>query len=235
MTEPRPQRPPEDMLVAAVEALVFAAGEPVPVREIAAALGGVPEAEIDQAVDSLIEEYQRRGAGFQVERVAGGLRLATRSDVGEWVRHFFRQRNRTRLSVAALETLAIVAYRQPITAPEIQAIRGVDSSASLKNLIEKKLLRVLGRKKVVGSPLLYGTSRHFLVHFGLDNLRDLPPIGEFTEMLGTLQGDAPISESVTATLEETQARPFEDTAGQEIEELEEDFTEEAPAGLAEDE
>jgi len=126
----------------------------------------------------------RRGAGLQIERVAGGFRVATRSEVGAWVRRFFRQRNRTRLSPAALETLAIVAYRQPITAPEIQAIRGVDPSASLKSLVEKKLVRILGKKKVVGHPLLYGTSRHFLVHFGLDRLQDLPPIDDFQELLG---------------------------------------------------
>jgi len=115
------------------------------------------------------------------------LRLATRTEVGPWVRQFFRQRNRTRLSPAALETLAIVAYRQPITAPEIQAIRGVDATASLKSLLEKKLVRILGKKKVVGSPLLYGTSRHFLVHFGLNALGDLPPIDEFNAILGSLE------------------------------------------------
>ena len=107
--------------------------------------------------------------------------------VDESRRQFFRQRNRTRLSPAALETLAIVAYRQPITAPEIQAIRGVDATASLKSLLEKKLVRILGKKKVVGSPLLYGTSRHFLVHFGLNALGDLPPIDEFNAILGSLE------------------------------------------------
>lgn len=207
MSETRPPRPPEDLVVAAVEAIVFAAAEPVPLREIAQALGAVEEQDVERALSSLAEEYERRGSGLRVERVAGGLRLATRSEVGSWVRHFFRQRNRTRLSVAALETLAIVAYRQPITAPEIQAIRGVDSSASLKNLLEKKLVRILGRKKVVGNPILYGTSRNFLVHFGLDALKDLPPIEDFNEMLGSMEGtEAPVSPQVTARLGQAELR-----------------------------
>ncbi len=92
--------------------------------------------------------------------------MATQAEVGPWVRRFFQNRNRTRLTAAALETLAIVAYRQPITAPEIQAIRGKDSSAALKSLLEKKMTRILGKKKVVGNPLLYGTRKQFLLHFG---------------------------------------------------------------------
>jgi len=203
-------KPPDDLLKAVLEAVVFAAGEPVPVKELASALGGVEESLLEEAAAVLAEEYRGRGAGLQVERVAGGLRLATRTDVGPWVRQFFRQRNRTRLSSAGLETLAIVAYRQPITAPEIQAIRGVDSTASLKSLLEKKLVRVLGKKKVVGSPLLYGTSRHFLVHFGLNSLADLPPIDEFNEILGMDAAMSALSASdSTLSGEETEERASE--------------------------
>jgi segregation and condensation protein B len=125
-----------------------------------------------------------------VEQVAGGFRLATKPAVGALVRPFFRQRNRTRLSPAALETLAIVAYRQPATVPEIQAIRGVDPTGALKNLLEKKLVRILGRKKVVGNPLLYGTTTQFLVHFGLNKLEDLPSIEEFDAFVGALEETA---------------------------------------------
>ncbi len=203
--------PPQDLLKAVVEAVVFAAGEPVPVKEIAWALGGVQESLVEEAVAALAEEYRGRGAGLQVERVAGGLRLATRAEVGPWVRQFFRQRNRTRLSPAGLETLAIVAYRQPITSPEIQAIRGVDSTASLKSLLEKKLVRILGKKKIVGSPLLYGTSRHFLVHFGLNALGDLPPIDEFNEILGNLEGvAAPRNPPGEATFDDVGVEALED-------------------------
>jgi len=180
--------PPDDPLVAAVEAVLFAAGEPVHPREIAAAFEGESEERIEEAIEALERRHAESASGLQVERVAGAFRLATRQDVGAWVRRFFRQRNRTRLSPAALETLAIVAYRQPVTAPEIQAIRGVDPVAALKNLLEKKMLRILGRKKVVGNPLLYGTSRQFLVHFGLNSLEDLPSIEDFEQFLGALDG-----------------------------------------------
>ncbi len=105
--------------------------------------------------------------------------MNTPLEVGDSVRQFFRQRNRTRLSLPALETLAIVAYRQPITAPEIHAIRGKDPAAAIKGLLDKKLLRILGRKKVVGSPLLYGTPKQFLHHFGLNTIEDLPSIEDF--------------------------------------------------------
>jgi len=134
----------------------------------------------------LERELERSGTGLCLERVAGGYRLATRSEVGALMRRFFRQRHRARLSPAALETLAIVAYRQPITAPEIQAIRGKDPTAALRSLLDKRLLRLMGKKKVVGSPLLYGTSKQFLDHFGLNSLADLPAIQDFEEFVGAL-------------------------------------------------
>jgi segregation and condensation protein B len=188
-----------------VGAVVFASDEPVPPQEICSALGGVEAERVESALRHLERELERSGLGLQLERVAGGVRIATRPEVGSWVRRFFRERNRTRLSLPALETLAIVAYRQPTTAPEIQAIRGKDPTAALKGLLDKKLVRCLGRKKVVGSPLLYGTTREFLLHFGLDGLDDLPSIEEFDQFLDVLQaraaedgaepeGEAPFSE-----------------------------------------
>jgi segregation and condensation protein B len=174
------------MLTAAVEAVIFAAGEPVKVEEIVGAFKLDDAAAVRDALERLEEEYEGRHGGLAVERVAGGYRLATRSAVGAWVRQFFRQRNRTRLTPAGLETLAIVAYRQPITGPEIQAIRGVDPSGTLRSLLEKRMIRILGKKKVVGSPFLYGTTREFLVHFGLDDLDGLPSLEEFEEILGGL-------------------------------------------------
>jgi segregation and condensation protein B len=177
---------PSDTVLAAVEAVVFAAGEPVRPEEIARALGVDDEQEIVAALERLHDNYERRQGGLQIEKVAGGFRLATRSSVGPWVRQFFRHRNRARLSPAAIETLAIVAYRQPITSPEIQAIRGVDPSGALRSLLEKRMVRIQGKKKVVGSPFLYGTTRDFLMHFGLDSLEDLPSLEEFEEVLGGL-------------------------------------------------
>ena len=187
MSETRKESPPEDLLIPAVGALIYASGEPVQMAEILAALKGVERDEVERAIDELGELFENSLAGLRLERVAGGFRLATRPEVAPWVRQLFRQRNRTRLSAAALETLAIVAYRQPVTAPEIQAIRGKDPSASLRNLVEKKLLRILGKKKVVGSPLLYGTAKHFLEHFGLNSLEDLPSIENFEEFVGALE------------------------------------------------
>lgn len=188
-----------EAIAAAVEAILFAAGEPVHPKEIADALEGCDEDGVAAAVASLDRRYAQSASGLFVERVAGAYRLATKSEVGALVRRFFRQRNRARLSPAALETLAIVAYRQPITGPEIQAIRGVDPGGALNTLLERKLVRILGRKKVVGNPLLYGTSKQFLVHFGLDRLEDLPSIEEFDEFLGALEaGEAPLFAAGTA-------------------------------------
>lgn len=185
MSRPDEERPAAEILLPVVGAVIFASGEPVRPEEIAQALGLSP-AEVDLAAQSLERLFERSETGLLLERVAGGLRLATRLDVGPWVRRFMQQRNLTRLSAAALETLAIVAYRQPITAPEIQAIRGRDPAASLKTLLDRKLIRILGRKKVVGSPLLYGTARQFLLHFGLNSLEDLPSIEEFEALAEVL-------------------------------------------------
>jgi segregation and condensation protein B len=194
-------------LVSALEAVVFASGEPVEPQEIAEAFDDVEVVEVERALETLSERYEASGGGLRLERVAGGIRLATRPELGEWVRRFFRQRNRTRLTPAALETLAIVAYRQPVTAPEIQSIRGKDPSAALKSLLDKKLIRILGKKKVVGSPLLYGTSKQFLVHFGLDSLGELPSIEEFDELIGGLETDA--ATLLRAAAEGPEARPGE--------------------------
>src|SRR5262245_17352850 len=196
-------------LVAAIEAVLFAAGEPVHPKEIVAAFEGPDEETVRAAIDLLTARYADGPGGLIVEQVAGAYRLATKPAVGALVRQFFRQRNRTRLSPAALETLAIVAYRQPATVPEIQAIRGVDPTGALKNLLEKKLVRILGRKKVVGNPLLYGTTKQFLVHFGLNKLEDLPSIEEFDQFVGALDEAAavPVAESEIEPLTEAEPEP----------------------------
>jgi segregation and condensation protein B len=177
---------PAASLIAAIEAMLFAAGEPIHPKEIAAALDGTGEQDVAAAIEALRLRYAGGPGGLVVEQVAGAFRIATKPEVGGLVRQFFRHRNRTRLSAAALETLAIIAYRQPMTVPEIQAMRGVDPSASIKSLLEKKMIRILGRKKVVGNPLLYGTTTQFLEHFGLNRLEDLPSIEEFDQFLGAL-------------------------------------------------
>jgi segregation and condensation protein B len=183
------------LLVPAVGAVIFASDEPVPAAEIAEAFGGIEVGKVEEAIGRLQQSQELAESGLCVEKVAGGYRLATRPDVATWVRQFMRRRNRARLSSAALETLAIVAYRQPVTLPEIQAIRGKDPAGPVKNLLDKKLLRILGKKKVVGSPLIYGTSKQFLVHFGLDSLADLPSIDEFDQFVAAFaEPELPLDE-----------------------------------------
>ncbi|HXH28775.1 MAG TPA: SMC-Scp complex subunit ScpB [Candidatus Polarisedimenticolia bacterium] len=166
-------------LLAIVEALVFAATEPLTLADLLDLFPDAGEERLRDTLEELRRTCEAPGRGLQVQPVAGGYTMRTKPDLGEWVRALFRSRNRRRLSAAALETLAIVAYRQPITTPEIQVLRGTDPVGVLQNLLDKKLVRVLGRKKVVGKPLLYGTTREFLTHFGLNSLEDLPSIEEF--------------------------------------------------------
>lgn len=193
----RPEAPPPSLSTPAVGAVIFASDEPVPTADLAQALGLEPAA-VEAAIEDLARLLAEHDVGLCVERVAGGARMATRPEVGSAVRGYFRQRNRTRLSLPALETLAIVAYRQPVTAPEIQAIRGKDPTAAIKGLLDKKLIRCLGHKKVVGNPLLYGTSREFLMHFGLNGLEDLPSIDEFDQFLDSLGAGAAVAAAPAA-------------------------------------
>ncbi|HKY32025.1 MAG TPA: SMC-Scp complex subunit ScpB [Candidatus Polarisedimenticolia bacterium] len=187
---PREDEPlPEAPLRAILEALLFAGEEPLTPADVAEVLGEQRRPEIDQALRELQQDYDRPGKGLRVQAVAGGLRITTDPALGPFVRALVRSRNRHRLSRAALETLAIVAYKQPITAPEIQEIRGVSPSAILATLLERRLVRILGRKKVVGKPFVYGTTREFLIRFGLNSLSDLPSMEEFEAMLEADAGD----------------------------------------------
>lgn len=182
--------PDPTRLRAIVEALVFAAEEPLTLQDLKDLFPQAVDEELQVALDGVARDCQEAHRGLRVSQVAGGWRMTTRPDCGEWVRALFRARNRRRLSAQALETLAIIAYRQPVTTPEIQAIRGIDPSGVLEGLLEKKLVRVLGRKKVVGKPILYGTTREFLTHFGLNSLEDLPSLEEFERLAGIVPGAA---------------------------------------------
>jgi segregation and condensation protein B len=172
-----------ERLKAALEALIFVSDEPIPLAEALVALGE-PEEAARAALEDLRSDYDSAGRGLRIEEVGGGFRIATRPDVAPYLNRLARLRHRRRLSGAALETLAVVAYRQPITGPEIQEIRGVNPEGALKTLLDRRLLRIAGRKKVVGRPLLYGTTKQFLLHFGLNSLDDLPPVEEFERLLG---------------------------------------------------
>lgn len=183
--------PDESTLRAVLEALVYAAEEPLTEEDLRDLFPATPQATLEAALEALERTCQAPDRGLQISRVAGGYRMTTKPEVGEWVRALFRARNRRRLSTAALETLAIVAYRQPVTTPEIQALRGADPSGVLQNLLEKRLVRILGRKKVVGKPILYGTTREFLSHFGLNSLADLPSMDEFGALAAALPAGPP--------------------------------------------
>jgi len=174
---------------AALEAVLFVSSEPVPRTKLLEMFEEGEREEAAQALEAVLARYSgEEGRGVLVEDVAGGVRLATRPEVVGWLRRFFDVSGGNKLSMAALETLAIIAYRQPVTGPEIQELRGVSAAGVLKTLLERRLVRIVGRKEVVGKPFLYGTTREFLVHFGLNSLKDLPPLEEFEESFGS--GDA---------------------------------------------
>jgi segregation and condensation protein B len=170
-------------LKAIVEALVFASPEPVTLKALVKLLDTEPKEEIVAAIDALKQDYDRPG-GLQMVEVAGGYQIVTRPELHEWVRRLFHERTTQKLSVAALETLAVIAYKQPVTAPEVAEIRGVNTVGVLGTLIERKLIKIVGRKQVVGRPFLYGTTREFLERFGLNDLSDLPKVEDMSELLG---------------------------------------------------
>ena len=200
----------EEELRSSLEAIIFVSGEPVKIEDLHAAFADETPQSIDAQLEQLMQLYRERNGGIYIEQTAGGYRFATRADLDPALRKFFARQNEGRLSLAALETLAIVAYKQPITAPEIQDIRGVNSSGVLRTLLDRKMLRIAGRKNVVGSPFLYRTTKDFLVHFGLNDIQDLPRLEEFAEVLGEnlseeLLGSGPTSEYLHGEEEENEA------------------------------
>ena len=167
----------------AVEAILFVSSAPVTGQQVADALEGeVGAAEAVALMEALQSKYEDESAGLRVERVAEGFRLVTRPAHAPFVRNFLKAQNLRKLTPASVETLAIVAYKQPITTAEVSAVRGTESGAVLKGLLDKKLIRIAGRRNVVGRPLLYGTTKEFLVHFGLNSLDDLPSFREIEEV-----------------------------------------------------
>jgi segregation and condensation protein B len=170
-------------LAAVVEALIFVSEEPLSVKELAAVLK-TEKASIEEAVANLNDEFNARQSGLQLREVAGGWQFATRPEFHEHVRAFLKTRPSAKLTIASLETLAVIAYRQPITVPEILEIRGVQSPSSIKTLLDKKLIVAKGRKETVGRPMMYGTSKEFLLQFGLKDLSELPSVEDFHDLSG---------------------------------------------------
>lgn len=164
-----------------IESLLFVADEPLPFKQLCKVLGDVPEADVKAALDELVADYESRGSGLEVREIAGGWRISTRPQHHEFIRKYLKSRPSARLSLPALETLAVIAYKQPITIPEILDIRGVTSSSAIKTLLEKRLIVTKGRKETVGRPMMYGTSKEFMIQFGLKDLTELPSIEDFED------------------------------------------------------
>ncbi len=177
------QRRASAELKAILEALIFASPEPLTPKAISKLLDSEPKEDVQAALDALKRDYDRPG-GLQLVEVAGGYQIVTRPDLHEWVRRLFHEQSTQKLTVQALETLAVIAYRQPITAAEITEVRGVNTSGVLNTLLERHLIKIVGRKQVVGRPFLYATTREFLIRFGLNELSDLPKVEDMAEALG---------------------------------------------------
>ena len=177
---------------AALEAIIYAADEPATIEQLAAALG-VEKLAVQSSLDELVASYASEDRGIEVRAVAGGYKMYTKPQHHDVVRRFIKSlRPPLRLTMPALETLAVISYKQPVTAPEIQEIRGVNTSGVLKTLLDKRLITTAGRKEVIGRPILYRTSKEFLMRFGLSDLQELPSLKEFEalarEALGTDEG-----------------------------------------------
>lgn len=170
-------------LKAILEALIFASPEPLTPKALFTLLDTEPKEDVQAALAELKRDYERPG-GLQLVEVAGGYQIVTRPDLHEWVRRLFHEHATQKLTVQSLETLAVIAYRQPITALEVAEIRGVNTSGVLNTLLERHLIKIVGRKQVVGRPFLYATTKEFLIRFGLNDLSDLPRVEDMAEALG---------------------------------------------------
>jgi segregation and condensation protein B len=207
-------RRPSAELKAILEALIFASPEPLTPKAMCKLLEAETKEDVLAALAELKEDYKRPG-GLQLAEVAGGYQIVTRSDLHEWVRQLFHERTTQRLTVQALETLAVIAYRQPITALEITEVRGVNTSGVLNTLLERHLIKIVGRKQVVGRPFMYSTTKEFLIRFGLNELGDLPKVEDMAEALGIetplLVEQTPSEDALP--LEEPEASEPSDTGG----------------------
>ena len=167
-----------------VESLIFASPDPLSLKVLVKTIDSEPPEHVEEALASVCQEWKTRLGGLQLVEVAGGYQIVTKPELHEWVRRLFHEHSKQRLSIPALETLAVVAYRQPVTGPEITEIRGVNTSGVLGTLVERRLVKVVGRRAVIGRPFLYATTREFLDRFGLNDLGDLPKVEDMAEALG---------------------------------------------------
>ncbi len=202
----------DETLKALIEAIIYVAPEPVTLDAIAQSVEGEERERVKAKLQELVEDFERAGHGIHIRQVAGGYKFSSKVEHHETLRKFVKSlKPPIRLSKPALETLAVIAYRQPATLPEIEQIRGVDCGGVVHTLMEKKLVVTSGRKSVVGRPILYRTSRDFLVHFGLKDVSELPSLREFEEMARQALGSElpgpqePVSSQPSAVSQEATA------------------------------
>ena len=172
----------EQELKGIIEALLFVSREPLLLDKVATVLAGPPKVSIHNAMKALQQDYDQDGRGLQIVELAGGYAMVTRADCAPWITKLNKVKASVKVSRSALETLAIIAYKQPAMRTEIEQIRGVETSSVLRTLLDQKLIRIVGRKDIPGRPILYGTSKTFLQKFGLRDLRDLPPLRDFAAL-----------------------------------------------------
>jgi segregation and condensation protein B len=183
MTDEARPRLDQSQLKSIIEALVFASPEPLTPKMLFKLLSDEPKEDVSAAIEALKQDYGSRG-GLHLVEVAGGYQITTRPEFHDWVRRLFHERTTQKLSVQSLETLSVIAYKQPITAAEVGEIRGVNTVGVLGTLLERHLIKIVGRKNVIGRPFLYGTTKEFLIRFGLKDLNDLPKIEDMAAALG---------------------------------------------------
>ena len=175
----------KDPLASRILAVLFVAKEPVSIPQLHQVFPETSSPDLSRLVREVAEEFNTVQDSVEIRQVAGGYRMNSHARHHETIRRYLRSRPSARLSLAALETLAVIAYKQPVTLPEIAEIRGVKGTSTIRTLLEKKLIEAQGRKKTVGRPILYGIGRQFLVHFGLNDLSELPTLAEFEEILSS--------------------------------------------------
>ncbi len=191
----------ENNLKSAVEALIFASEKPITVEQLKKVLGDLDSASVNKIVKELQDEYQVQNKGLRIVEIAGGFQMITSSVFAPFLKKLFKNRYSDRLSKPALESLAIIAYKQPLTRSEIESLRNVNVDGVMKSLTDKNLIRICGRKKVPGRPFVYGTTREFLEHFGLKTLQDLPKMEDFTVLAQEKEAQADIEPIMQDELE----------------------------------
>jgi segregation and condensation protein B len=195
----------ERELKAILESLLFVSAEPISLERLMIALGTVSKQELKHTLQSLREDFDREGRGVQMVEVAGGYQMVTRTEHAPWIKRLAKSKASPKLSRSAMESMAIIAYKQPIVRSEIEQIRGVEVSGVLRTLLERKLIRMVGRKDVPGRPIMYGTTKLFLQQFGLSDLSQLPPLREFKELGEAEQAMLPVEDGLQIGDHETVA------------------------------